>query len=562
MRPNRFTSRRLAAIFVPTAIALAACGGSDDVAPGAASPAAALSLTGTAATGAAIVGGKVEAKCAAGNGQTATIADGSYSLSIEGAALPCVLKVSKDGTVLHSLATGSGTSATANLTPVSDLIVARLALGNPADFYAGFDPAKAPDAAQVQAAVGAVLDTLKAAGIDLTGTDVLGGKLVAASGGTPGNDFDQKLDTLKKRLEDAGITLIDLRDTMVRESPAAPPTALNPTPSLPAELLLRPAAPNCKALRSGKYRLVFFMPGGAQAATDTIMLDAPTLTTTAPDGEISSLTADGECRYKLPNGGELLVSQAGVGAFRSLEDGTYRGAMVFPEQVHPVSALAGSWNYLGLGETSDGAGPVHLYLGDMAIDAAGAMTGGTFCDDMKSCVAEGSDPRMVFTANAQGGFNFDGGRAFAYRSGGGELMVVFIDEDGSFALATRKVARTLPDLGSVNRSWNFTITPQFTAPFLPNSSENTTVSQAADGRSYMRNAVIDFNNGATRPETVQINTPREGFSRRVPETVSTSAGGSSVVSEWVVLTLRGTGITPVAFPANNQLALSVNKPAP
>lgn len=350
------------------------------------------------------------------------------------------------------------------------------------------------------------------------------------------------------------------------DPPAAEPppaTSLSSEPSLPAELLLRPAAPNCAALRSGTYRLVFFAPGeGGQAFTDTFVLDAPTLKATGSDGEVSALIANGDCQYTMPDGAEMVVGQAGVAVLRSAERPGFVAGMALPEQAHPVSILAGTWNYLGLGDTDGSFGIPSLYSGELTVDASGKVTADLFCDNLVNCVAETPDASFVFTANSAGGFDLDGGPAFAYRAGGGEVMVVFLSPDGSFALATRKVARTLPAVGSINLSWNFTITPEYTSPNALSSSENTIVSHASDGASFVRNAVIDFASGATRPETVQINTPREGFARRVPETVTTSTGGSSVVSEWVVLTLRGIGITPVAFPASNQMVLSVNKPAP
>lgn len=562
MRTFRHTPRRLPAIFMLTAIALAACGGSDDDPPDVVVPITALTLTGTAAAGAAIAGGNVESRCNGGSGSAATAADGSYTIALSEGALPCVLRVTAaDGTVLHSLAMGSGNAARANLTPVSELVVARLAGGDPAAYFGAFNAAAVPAAAPVQAAVDAVTALLKDAGVDLAGVDVLGGTLVAANGANAGNAFDKALDKLKAALESGGVTLAELRDSVA--SVGGNPRALNATPSLPVELKLRAAAPNCAALRSGKYRLVFFAAGdGGGTFIDTMTLDAPALKVTLADGEVSSLVTTGDCQYTVASGGEMVVSAAGIGVFRSGERPGFVAAIAIPEQQHPVSATAGIWNYLGLGDTDGAFGVPHLFGGEMTVDAAGKVTADIFCDDVDSCLAETPDANFRFTANASGGFDFDGGRAFAYRAGGGELMIAFVDRDGSFALATRKAARTLPAIGSVGHSWNLTVTPQYTSPFALSSSESTTVAHAVDGASYLRNAVIDFTTGVTRPETVQINTPREGFIHRVPGTVTTSSGGSSSVGEWVALPLRGTGITPVGIIANNQLVLSVVKPTP
>ena len=85
--------------------------------------------------GAAIVGGTVDAKCATGNGSASTAADGSYTLTIDGGALPCSMRVTSadGGTVLHSAATGSGNNARANLTPATELAMAQLYGRSPAD---------------------------------------------------------------------------------------------------------------------------------------------------------------------------------------------------------------------------------------------------------------------------------------------------------------------------------------------------------------------------------------------------------------------------------------------
>lgn len=567
MKQSAHHSRtRLAALFVPTALALAACGGSDDevMAPPAVVP---LTLTGTAATGAAIAAGAVDAKCSEGSGSATTQSDGSYRLEIPGAALPCLVKVTKDETVLHSLAIGSGTTATAHVTPVSELVIAHLAGGNPADYFAAFDPTKAPDATKVQAAVATVVATLKEAGVDLGDIDVLAGPLVVAQNGKPGNAFDQALDTLKAKLETAGLKLADLRDSMLRTLPDAPLSALSATASLPAELLLRPSAPNCKALRSGNYRLVFIMPGNGAVATDTAALEAPTLKfKTTSDNETSTLIANGECRYTLPNGGDMVVSQAGVAVLRSLEDGGYRAGIAMPEQKHPLSALAGHWNYMGLGSY----GLPWLFFGEMELDRTGTIVADRSCITFEQYrLPECGDtvqnpgliePGLAVSEHPQGGFKYDFSRAFAYRAGSGEMMVVAVDGDGVFHLFTRKAPRALPDIGTVSRNWNVTLTSQLLATAAINVSESTTVTHAADGKSYVRDALNPID-GSTHPQTVQIDAPLEGFIYRPAAVAQSTLGATVNISEWFGLPLRGMGLTPVGLTGSNQLILAVTKPA-
>jgi hypothetical protein len=385
---------------------------------------------------------------------------------------------------------------------------------------------------------------------------VLTAPLVAAAEGAPGNDFDQKLDALMTQLAASGTTLSEVAESMARNSPAAPPGVRTGVVLPAAEMLLRPAAPNCTALRSGTYRLVFLAPGeGGATYTDTLTVDAAALTATGSDGEVTPLLAAGACRYTLPDGGELVVSAAGVGVFRSAESTGFVAGLAFPAQSHAVSVTQGDWNFMGL---SDGA----LALGEVTVDGSGRATAVLACDSAGTCVEETPDERETFVANADGGFSYDGGRAFAFRSGGGEVMLVALSPDGAFVLATRKAPTALSPIGRFSRSWNFTVTPEYTLPFAPGISENTTIAHADDGRSWRRDAVIDFTAGITRPETVQINLPLEGFIHRVAETVTTSAGGTSNVVEWIGLGLRGIGIAPVGLPDNQRLILSVTVPTP
>jgi len=103
----------VSAVAVLAAAALAACGGSDDdSAPPAPPTPASLNLGGTAATGAAIAGATVEAKCKTGSGSATTSAAGVYAIAISGGELPCVARVAAAGaqsTSSEAKETASGT---------------------------------------------------------------------------------------------------------------------------------------------------------------------------------------------------------------------------------------------------------------------------------------------------------------------------------------------------------------------------------------------------------------------------------------------------------------------
>ena len=296
-------------------------------------PPASLTLSGTAATGAAIAGGTVTAKCSAGATTNATTnTDGTYSLAATSGALPCVLKVSSsDGTTsLYSVATGSGSSATANITPLTQLVVASLTGADPAALFDGFSASTSTTltSTALTSAQAGIVATLSGAGIDVsTLVNLVTGTLTAAT--TTGNAYDAALDALQAQLaattdsDGTPMTLATLTDVIAATSPAAPAPTASAKASLPADLLLKPAASSCSSLRSATYRVV--LPAAATALADmtgTIIIDAASLAVTYTDGSTGTLTAHPTeaCRFTDDDGHtDLVVSAAGVIAMRSYD---------------------------------------------------------------------------------------------------------------------------------------------------------------------------------------------------------------------------------------------------
>ena len=109
------------AIMIAAASLLSACGGGDG------SSSAPATVSGTAATGAAIASGTVTLKCVAGtSGVVTTNTDGSFSIDVSNATLPCVGRVDyKDaGGTARKLHTFIKAPGTANITPQTELLVA------------------------------------------------------------------------------------------------------------------------------------------------------------------------------------------------------------------------------------------------------------------------------------------------------------------------------------------------------------------------------------------------------------------------------------------------------
>ncbi len=574
---NPSLSRLCAACRAPAALAaiacaLVACGGDDGPAAApAGGGAVALTLEGTAATGAAIAAGTVDVRCDAGGGSTTTQADGRYSVQIVEGRLPCLLRVTAaDGTRLHSVATGSGSSATANITPISELVVARLAGRAPAGYFDNFAAGSAIGAQQVDDAVAAVSATLAAAGIDLAAAgNPVTGTLVAAHGETSGNALDQAVDMLTATIAAGNSSLAALSDSVANASPQAAAGTLSGVPSLPAELLLKPAAPNCAALRSGRYRFIGVSPtdAGDEPDTEVITVDAAALTYSALDGP-GTLSANGTCRYGGDND-DLVVSQAGVMVVRFEEgdvgSGQFRMGLLMPEQSHTLGELAGTWNSLNIERDGNSYSVQGLAI---TFNATGALTALTECATPTACTALSMTelPALQVTADANGALRYrnttdnDGGVIYLYRAGGGELMLVAIPDTGGIIMATKARTNTIPAVGTVSDSWNLSANGQLRAGAPFGDSSNTIATPGdANGR-YTRTAVLNFATGVTRIETLEANKPMGGFTHRLAETVTASDGSTSVTSEWVALNMRGMGVVPVVFPANNQFLLSVTKP--
>jgi hypothetical protein len=184
------------------AATLAGCGGGADTYY--------LTLRGVAATGLAIDGGTVDVQCVSGTGTATTLANGSYSVTISGGTGPCLVTVTKDSVVLHSIAPKSSTgTAIANVTPISDAIVQALVAAKGAVLVTDLvtSASAIPSNTDLSTVVTAVIEQVNAALALLTpplppldlGTDLLGqANYVAATNLSPdsGDALDKALDAL------------------------------------------------------------------------------------------------------------------------------------------------------------------------------------------------------------------------------------------------------------------------------------------------------------------------------------------------------------------------------
>lgn len=191
---------------------LSACGG------GGGSGSDSASLNGVAAVGSPLASAAVSARCAAGPELSGTTAsDGSFTLNLTGGQTPpCILRVSggSPSVTLHSYAEASGR---VNITPVTELVVARAAGGAPAAAFDNFNASTRQTlSAGLPAALSHVRTQLDAVGVALPSGDLLTGQFAANPGSDP---MDQALERLQSRIDaNPGQSLDSLRSAVLGET--------------------------------------------------------------------------------------------------------------------------------------------------------------------------------------------------------------------------------------------------------------------------------------------------------------------------------------------------------
>lgn len=216
-------------LFLAVGLSLTACGGS-----GSTTTSQGPTVSGVAATGAAIASGSVTLKCVDGtSGSSQTAADGSFSLSIGTLTMPCFARVDfKDGSgaaqKLHSYVSSNGIT---NITPITNLLVASLTRSSPTEVFDTIDAKKFRNysPADINAAIKVVKAYLKnVLFVDIARLpdDFVGTRFVAKSAGKDGDDTDKVLDDLqaklvkvKKRLQEAESELARGLPTLDGEPP-------------------------------------------------------------------------------------------------------------------------------------------------------------------------------------------------------------------------------------------------------------------------------------------------------------------------------------------------------
>lgn len=526
-------------------------------------------LSGTVAAVEAWAGAAVEARCTGANGATASArtvaaADGSYSLVIDSAGLPCAVRAtSAAGQVMHSAAAGSvqGARSTVHVTPMTDATLAYavgLASSSAWDGFFGDPVGRIAVDALKTADLGAegrdVAALVKTAGVDFADVDHLFESPLRA--GISGNAHGQALARLSSKLTGA-LTQQVLSTSLLRLSLGR--LSAN-TAVLPAERLLLPAAPNCDVLRSGSHLAVYSDTGNA---SERVTIDAAAQTLTRGQGSPVPMAPNGRCRYQLADGQELMVSMAGVlvGRMRATPTSAVVAMLAVPEQNHDSTVLAGDWDLMSLEDASaDNEGFVHS--GVQVFGADGTLLSLTHCgkdagklaSDCHQLPLTSQGVTTLFVrANADGGFDLVDTarnrveRHFAYRTGSGSVMRV---AGGHLVLASQHRVVPLPTETLVRRNWALDIVGRRVNGAYPADTAlwpYRFINEAGDPatQTHVRRFVLDITTSVTRPERIEVNRFLPGFSHRLPENVVTSDGRTQDVSEFLSLVLRGTGLTVI-----------------
>lgn len=374
-----------------------------------------FSISGTAATGAAISNGSVEAKCKNGIGAATTTYDGTFSLDITNGSLPCILRATDpvSNLTLHSVIESGAT--TTNISPATELVTANLLGNTPALVFADFTNAAqekisttniASSVATFQAAT-AVLGTEA----DMTGIDVMKGSLAAATELAPGNSADKKIDALMSALAAADKKVSDLSSFM--KSATSSTDAIAGLRSVIGNAV--DSLPSCPNARSGDV-WVFGIVGGAPLAYTAdfknLRLTKQSTNTTYPITQLldssskvvpcafTSSIGGVTYEYRISDGG-LIVAYTPTG-----------GILIIPAQKnHKLTDVSFAGTYPALAfiksktSTTRFALPIRFEM-----DTNGTLTGYT-CDlskelpDCLTTVDNSNKDNITCVANADGTFS-------------------------------------------------------------------------------------------------------------------------------------------------------------
>lgn len=569
---------------------LAACGGSDGGAPTdpapTMNPAPVLKLSGVAAVGEALATARVSVKCASGAGETSTDVSGRYTLSLTNGSLPCAIQVLSEadglGVRLHSVAeegavNGTETSAVANVTPVTEMIVAHLTGGLPTEVFESFLARQAITTPELALATSAVVNALKTGtGIDLSAIDPFKAALVAPSAeNTAGNAHDQLLEQLgeKLSLRTLGTVVAQIAYAAKTES-AGTSTEATTLADVMAAVNAGPM-PYCPHVINGKYRVLEYT-----GRTHVARLDFKNLRYDHPDGTplgtMAALNPDEPCEFTVSGAAiarsvtaTFAMGTQGGGMFRAASNTTSATTVghIFPVQVHSQGAGEGAWTLLQSGRYQGG------WQHTLSRLAVGKNGEATLCDyesiQNTSC---GSSRSLLIAGRADGSYttNIASGidaQAWMYKAPNGrETLFGSMNPTGDATaldqrhfVGSRPVKLNLPSLNSVVRYTEalLSLHPTYGTLWSKNAVTYTAVDAATS-------TVTRQQQSGGRIDQVRYDFPIDGVRFRPGGTSSTTTGGTVILSDVLQFPLGTATVAinaaPVGTPQSHFYAIGVNRP--
>lgn len=531
----------LTAVAVSVAALVAACGGGGG-GDSAVTPAqSGVVLSGVAATGLALANSAVDVKCAAGTGSATTNEAGAYTVTVTDGALPCIVKVTGTSNgvavTLHSVAeagttSGNTTTATANVTPLTELILARAGGTLPSDLFTNFGTGTAVTAAALTQATTDILAAIgTAAGVDLSGVDPFKASLVAA---TPdnlsgGNDYDKLLDQIGTTLSAASLPQV-VSQVASTVGSTAPVTLTEVVANVSKGSLA-----GCPQALSGKYRVLDYI-----GASDVVDIDFGAMSLTAGD-EVVTLTANASqpCEF-LANGSvptTVVIGPSGAGAIRDGE----RIGYIFPVQSHAFSSVQGKWEFLesGINEQQQG----EHFIGEMDVAADGKVTVCDYAVMSNSFTTCTVDTEEAVTLHASGdtfilNYGQQVSQVYGFRAPDSSLTLFgtsnrFGNTAANFLktsfVLTRPQTAVSPAVGSVSKYWDFLQTyapptsgaPEGTLTVIPSADQVTVTAASATSQTRTRGS-------DGRIDTYQLNQPIAGLRSRAQGTSNLGTSLSAV----------------------------------
>jgi hypothetical protein len=498
-------------------------------------------------------------KCKNGTGTATTNADGTYTVTVADGAQPCILRAVDPVTKVELFSIVEAGGTTANITPVTSLVVANTLGDSPATSFSSFNSAVHDKitASNISTAVTRIQAATAAIGTDadMTGVDIMKGSLSAATDSAGGDATDKKIDALMAALTAADKTISDLT-TQLKTA-----TTTNAAASGLSTVVgdSKYSLANCPYARSGDVWAINFAgtaPISYNADFNNMVLKKLSdNSTSAINFKRDASNNAIPCAFTATIGGvstEFRISEGGIGAWTQATD----FGLVVPVQKTKLltdASFVGTYPSLAfirektLGYRAatpirfevDSNGDMKGYSCDMTKTKPDCLTTvDTSSADPTSCVHQ-SNGTFACTSTAglaaTGILYVTGSQATMFMSI--TNMSVGIYRFGGLLVMTKAAKMSLPKVGAstaANAAWYTGVNPGGNIVVSGGTSAGTVESVDSANNTYTTSST-----GTTTTYTRYIDTPANGllFSK------STDAKGVTMSSPtgWSVAMIKGSG---------------------